>query len=198
MLEEIKENGFRSIYKGVAPFMRYTKGFGYMGVLLESEENGKLQCHMCGEAANNLSKHIYHKHKDMTPKEYRIQTGLNLGTPLMSETTRKLLKDNFLNLNDDKRQEIIERLRGLNRKLHKGFKKQRTAVASIEMNNRYGTCPEQVRQQFWDIYKSLDRLPNWKELSGKLRYIIETRFGSYQEAVIVWGVPKRGIHSAHN
>ena len=29
-----------------------------------------------------------------------------------------------------------------------------------------------------------------QELSGRLRYIIETRFGTYEEAVVAWGIPR--------
>lgn len=188
-MKEISE-GFKPIYKGVPPFMKYTKGFGYYGVLLESEEDGKLQCHLCGETADNIAKHIFHKHKDYTPSSYKVETGLNLHTPLMSEKTRKLFKNNFLNLTDEKRDEIIERLRNNNYKISNKKKLKRKDKASIEMNNRYGTCPEQVRSQFYEVYKKLNRLPTLAELSGRLRYIIETRFGTYEEAVVAWGIPR--------
>jgi len=190
-METIQFKGFKPIYKGIPPFMKFEDGYGFYGVLLEEESTGKLQCHLCSEVVLNISKHLYHKHKDITPKEYRIKTGLSLTTPLVSESTRKKFKNNFLNLTEEKREEIVNRLRNLNKKLHTdGTKKQREAKASIQTNNRYGTCPEQVKSQFWELYTNLGRLPNWKELSGRLRYIIETRFGSYEEAVVVWGIPR--------
>lgn len=183
--------GFKPIYKGIPPFMKFTKGHGFYGVLLEEESTGKLQCHLCGVTILNLAKHLFHKHKKISSRDYKIETGLSLGTPLMSEKTRKRIKNNFLNLTEEKKKETINRLIGLNKKLHsEKNKKQRTNKASLQVNNRYGTCPEQVRSQFYDIYKKLGRLPKWKELSGKLRYIIENRFGSYEEAVVVWGIPR--------
>lgn len=190
-METIKFDGYKPIYKGVPPFMKYEDGYGFYGVLLEEEATGKLQCHLCGETVLSISTHIRHKHKNITAREYRIKTGLSLTTPLVSESTRKKIKNNFLNLTAEKREEIINRLRGLNKKLHtEKTKKQREAKASIQVNNRYGTCPEQVKSQFWELYTKLNRLPNWTELSGRLRYIIETRFGSYEEAIVVWGVPR--------
>lgn len=190
MKEEIKIEGYRPIFKGIPPFMKYENGFGYYGVLLEEESTGKLQCHICGKTALNIAKHLHHKHKNISPKDYKIETGLNLTTPLVSESTRKKIKNNFLNLTKKKQKEVIERLKNLNKQLHSNPKKQRENKASIQMNNKYGTCPEQVKHQFWEIYNKLGRLPTTEELTGKLRYIIEDRFGSYEEAVVVWGIPR--------
>jgi hypothetical protein len=184
--------GFKPIYKGIPPFMKYDAGHGYYGVLLEEEKSGKLQCHLCGRLILNIAKHLYHKHKNISSREYKIETGLSLTTPLMSEQTRKKIKNNFLNLTEKKRKEVVKRLRNLNKKLHSSpQKRQRENKASIQTNNRYGTCPEQVRSQFLEIYKTLNRVPKWPELTGKLRYIVETRFGSYEEACIVWGIPRQ-------
>jgi hypothetical protein len=192
--ETIKIEGFRPIYKGIAPFMKFEKGFGYYGVLLEEEATGKIQCHLCSHTVFNISNHLRHKHKKISSNEYRVQTGLSLGTPLMSESTRKKIKNNFLNLTESKKNAVLKRLRNQNVRLHtiqKETKRQRTAKASIQTNNRYGTCPEQVRSQFYEKYNELKRVPNLNELSGRLRYIIETRFGSYEEAVVVWGIPRK-------
>ena len=157
--EIIKVNGFHSIYKGVPPFMEYTGGFGYYGVLLEEEATGKLQCHLCGHTAFNLAKHIFHKHKDISPKQYRIETGLNLTTPLISEKTRKLIKQNFLDKSDEEKTKIVQRLQYLNKQLHsKKTKKQRKNKASLELNNRYGTCPMQVKNKFLSRYHELGRI----------------------------------------
>jgi hypothetical protein len=187
-----KFEGFKPIYKGIPPFMKFEDGYGFYGVLLEEEETGKLQCHLCGHTVLNIAQHLRHKHKDVKPNDYKIKTGLSLGTPLLSETSRKKIKNNFLNLTPEKREEIIKRLQNFNKKLHRDkTKRQREAKASIQTNNRYGTCPEQVRSQFYEIYTKLGRLPNWLELTGRLRYIIESRFGTYEEAVVVWGIPRQ-------
>lgn len=186
----LKADGFKPIYKGIPPFMKYEGGHGYYGVLLEEEETGKLQCHLCGRVADNLSKHLHHKHKGISPRDYRVKTGLNLTTPLMSEKTRKFHKNNFLNLTPEKREALIKRLKENNGVIRNMKKRKREAVASLEMNNRYGTCPEQVRSQFYETYNKLGRIPNWLELSGRLRYIIETRFGNYETALVAWGIPR--------
>lgn len=188
---EQKIDGFKPIYKGIPPFMSFDKGFGFYGVLLEQEETGKLQCHLCGKCVFSIAKHLYHRHKQYSAKDYRIETGLNLTTPIVSEKTRKLIKNNFLNLDVKKQQEVISRLRNLNKKLHKNPKRQRESKASLQLNNSYGTCPEQVKSQFYEIYFKLKRIPKWSELTGKLRYIIESRFGAYEEALVSWGIPRK-------
>lgn len=193
--ELIKIDGYRSIYKGVPPFMQYTGGFGYYGVLLEEEATGKLQCHLCGSTHLNLAKHIFHKHKDISPKEYKIETGLNLTTPLMAESTRKFIKNNFLDLTEEKKAEVITRLRNFNKRLHSNPKRQRKNKATLEMNNKYGTCPEQVKNRFLQKYSELGRIPNWKELDGGLRSVIETRFKSYEDAVVTWGISREEYQS---
>lgn len=187
----IKENGFRPVYKGVPPFMKYEKGFGYYGVLLEDEKDGKIQCHLCGKTAHNLAKHLFHKHNGISITDFKKEVGLNLTTPLMSEKTRKLIKNNFLNLTKAKKDEVINRLKMLNKRLHSRPKRQRINKASLQTNNKYGTCPEQVKSLFWETYNKLGKFPKWKELPHKLRYVIEDRFGSYKEAVIVWGVSEQ-------
>lgn len=194
-MENLKEKvlvpGFKPIYKGIAPFMKYENGHGYYGVLLEEESSGKIQCHICGKTALNIAKHLFHKHKNMSPKEYRIETGLSLTTPLLSESTRKKIKNNFLDLTEKKKDEIIKRIAKSALASHSNPNRNyRKSKASLQTNNTYGTCPEQVKSQFYEIYNKLGKLPRWSDLSGRLRYIIETRFGSYEEAIVTWGISR--------
>lgn len=190
-MKKIEIEGFKPIYKGIPPFMKFDKGFGYLGVLLEEESTGKLQCHLCGKCVLNIAKHLYHKHDGVSPYDYKVQTGLSLTTPLVSESTRKKCKNNFLNLTESKKREVIARLKNLNKRLHSHTKGQRKNVASIQTNNRYGTCPEQIKHKFWEVYNKLGRIPNWTELGGSIKSIVETRFESYEEALVTWGIPRQ-------
>ena len=188
----IKENGFRAIYKGVPPFMKYEGGYGYIGVLLEDEETGKLQCHLCGHTVLNIAKHLYHKHRDISPLNYRKKVGLNLTTPLMSESTRKKIKNNFLNLTEEEKKNIVARLLNNNRKVHReGLNNVRGKYSSKQYNNKYGTCPEQAKTLFWEEYNKFGHIPTIDEMSGKLRYLVYARFSSYREALICWGVNEK-------
>lgn len=193
----IHEPGFRPVYKGIPPFMKYEVGFGYLGVLLEDEDTGKLQCHICGETHESLSKHIYHKHKDITQDSYRKAVGLNMGTPLVSESTRKKIKNNFLNLTEEKKNEVINRLRNMNRanKVENKNPSKRKVKGSFEYNNKFGTCPAQAKTLFWEEYNKFGRIPTTDEMSGKLKNLVYTRFTSYKEAMIAWGVSEQEYRS---
>lgn len=186
---ELEIEGFEPVYKGVPPFMKFEGGHGYIGVLLEHTETGKLQCHICGVLIKSIGKHLFHKHKGISSVQYRIKTGLNLTTPLVSEATRKKFKNNFLNLTEKKRKEVVARLLANNKKVHKeGKYKTKGTYSSSEFKNRFGTCPEQAKTQFQKEYKALGHIPTNSEMSGRLRNIVYTRFSSYREALLSWGV----------
>lgn len=188
MREELQIEGFEPVFKGVPPFMPFENGFGYMGVLLEEKESGKLQCHLCGHLALNLSKHLFHKHKDFSPERYRQVAGLNNTTPLLSQASRKRMKNNFLNLTEEKRKAVIKRLLENNQKSVREKKVGGHRKNTLEAQNKFGTCPEQAKTLFWEEYKTHGRIPKVDEMSAKLKHIIYTRFSSYKNAMIAWGV----------
>lgn len=188
----INEEGFNPVYKGLPPFMKYENGFGYKGVLLEHIETGKLQCHLCGHLVFNIAKHLHHKHKEVTPTAYKAMVGINHHTPLVSPTTSKKIKNNFLNLTEEKKQRVIALLRENNKSLHKDGKwKKRERKGTIEMQNTFGTCPEQCKAQFWKEYNALGHIPTNNEMSGRLRHMVYSRFGTYQKALLAWGVSEK-------
>ncbi len=188
--ETLNVDGFLPVYKGLPPFMKYEGGFGYSGVLLEDIVTGKLQCHLCGHLVNNLSKHLFHKHKEVTPEKYREMTGINRTTPLMSTSTLKKYKNNFLDLTKEKRNAIIARLKENNKSIHarKTYVKRTGTKGTTQMQNKFGTCPEQAKTQFMREYQKLGRIPSNSEMSGRLRNLVYTRFPSYKEALLAWGI----------
>ena len=196
-METLEIKGFEPIYKGIPPFMKYENGFGYIGVLLENKETGKIQCHLCGTLVNSVSKHLFHKHKGITPTDYRIKTGLNLTTPLVSQSTSKKIKNNFLNLTEEKRKKVIARLLANNKNLHSknGNYKTRDKYSSSQFQNRFGTCPEQARTLFWKEFEKVGHIPTTDEMSPKLKNIVYTRFSSYKDALISWGVSEQQYRS---
>lgn len=180
------------IYKSVPPYIKFTAGHGFKGVILENKETGKIQCHLCGTDAFNLSKHLFHKHKDTNPIEYRKNTGLGLTTPLMSTRTLKKIKNNFLNLTQKEKDKRIKLLKENNKKVHsQGKHKPRGEYSSTQYENKYGTCEVQAKDRFYNEYNKFGKIPSWKEMSSKLRYIIENRFGSYGEALKIWGIDEK-------
>lgn len=187
---ELKIDGYNMVYKGVPPFMKYEGGYGYQGVLLEQEDTGKLQCHICGKHFMSLPGHIYFKH-GLTADEYKKQVGLNLGTPIVSESISKKIRKSIF----EQPESEIKRRMEMFKKTHTQRKEGRLKAHGIsgknsQFNNKHGTCPEQVKEQFWEIYHKHGRIPFIKELNRRLRYIIEKRFSGYEEACVAWGVTR--------
>lgn len=186
---KLNVEGFLPVYKALPPFMKYDGGFGYKGVLLEDEETGKLQCHICGELADNIPKHLHHKHKGISQFKYKELTGLNKYTPLLSTQLRKKIKNNFLNLTPEKKDALLARLKKNAENAHKsGNWKKREKKGETQYENRFGTCPEQAKERFWIEYKKFGRIPSIGEMSRGLAHLVYSRFGNYKTALLAWGV----------
>ena len=97
-------SGFINIGKGEPPFMKVKGGYGFMGVIAEDVETGKLECHICGKWFAQLSTHITLGHRMDNCDQYRRDYGLFQGTALKSKrlrliqsaTIRKLQKEHKL------------------------------------------------------------------------------------------------------
>lgn len=189
----MENNNLIPIYKSVPPFIKFEEGFGYKGVILEDKESGKIQCHLCGKLINSIPKHLYHKHKEKTPDSYRKIVGLGSTTPLVSRSTSKKIKNNFLNLTEEERKKRVALLLSNNKKLHSknGNYKKRGKDSSIQYQNKFGTCEIQAKEKFFKKYRKLGHIPSIKEMSGSLRSIIYTRFPTYLDALKTWGISEQ-------
>jgi hypothetical protein len=111
---------------------------------------------------------------------------------MMSESTRKKIKNNFLNLTEKKKKEVIKRLKESMKQAHSQKTwKTRPGVSALEMKNKFGTCPEQARTLFWEEYNKFGRITTTDEMSGKLKNLVFTRFSTYREALLVWGISEQ-------
>ena len=184
------------LYKPEPPFMRFKGGVGYMGVILQSHSTGKIQCHFCGELHRNIAKHAWHKHGKMTDDSYREQTGLDRHTPLVCESTSQKIREKFTKASKTEQKEIVDRLILNNRRIHSTglWNKRKTGVgARIQYLNRNGTCDLQAKHLFWKECQALGHIPTNSEMSQKLRYLVYSRFKSYNDALRTWGVSQGDI-----
>lgn len=184
------------LYKSQEPFMEFADGHGYLGVVLQDVETGKIQCHICGRLLKSVAKHLYHKH-DMTTEQYREQTGLNRGTPLVcSETTKKIRESGWTEVSAEKREAKYNLLIANSKKTHRGTvhnKGKKGYKFALQYNNQFGTCPKQTLQFFWNQYKNNgNKIPPQND---KLRYLIYRDYSSYKEALMAWGVSEKEIKS---
>lgn len=179
------------LYKGVPPFMPYRNGFGNLGVILEDPVTKKIQCHLCGKLFHSVARHILHKH-DITLEDYRKEVGLALGTPLVSRSTSRKIRNNFVKKPQEEQEEIIKRLQSYNKNLHSGKyskKSQRGRYSSKQYENTFGTCELQAQAYFWTLYNKEKKIPRTDD-DPKLKYLVYKYFDSYEKALLAWGVAK--------
>lgn len=195
--------------KIVPPFMEVSqdKGYGYYGTLLYDEVEDKIQCHICGELFNHLGLHVSRVHK-VSSREYKDRFELNYSTALMTPTLdkkkAKLSEKNYKLIYEKLNSEEVKELakieaeqKRLNDKRNKLNLKKAQIVGkyvpkryTIEMMNRYGTCPLQVSERFTQIIDELGKAPTWQELRLKDSYLLqllEKRYKNYSNALKAFG-----------
>ncbi len=186
VLNKIKYNspsGFVNVGKYIPPFEKVKKGFGYMGVIVEDYESGKLQCHICGEWLQMFNSHLAQTHK-MTSNEYRKKFGLSISTALRSKKLRlnqsavmiKLMKEHPERFN--------------NKFSHNGFGKGNSYAGNRkgkqkaeETVNKYGVCDLQIMDRILKLRDKLGKTPTLidikKEYGAGFVGHIHKRYGSY-------------------
>lgn len=183
------------LYKPKPPFMEFTNGYGFQGVIMLKKSTGKIQCHICGEFKKSISKHVYHAHDKMTSTDYRDLVGLNKTTPLVCPGTSLKIRENFTMKPKAERERISQRLLKLmheGRRKHgfRGFKKTR---GTMQEKNTMGSCDLQIKHRFITEMTKLGVLPTTTEISASLRSMIYSRFSSYDDALRAWGFSEREI-----
>jgi hypothetical protein len=183
------------LYKAQPPFMPYKGGHGFLGVLMEDIDTGRIQCHLCGRLLKSIGKHLFHKH-DMTTDEYRRETGLGKTTPLVCSSTSLALRESgWTELTERDREKKRQLLKDNNRSVHRRGAPAagRQGKRAIQYDNLFGTCELQAQEYFWKLYKANgDKIPN-QDSDQKLKYLVYKRFHSYREALLAWGVSEDDI-----
>lgn len=173
------------------PLTRIDKGFGYYGVIAESENQEYLQCHECGEFVKSLSHHAS-KHK-MTATEYKDKYKIGRTISLLSTKTRGLRQEIFRDNADKILPKAIEGMEKYRDDVEKG---KRPYVMGrkglpLEKRNRMGTCPDQLLDRLAKLAVVRGEHPSYRYMAknhgGLLRSILTT-FGSYRKAVVMAGV----------
>lgn len=175
-------SGFVMLYNYKSPFMPYTSGYGYEGVLMFDGDSDKIQCHLCGEWFDNLAHHLHREHAT-TASEYKETVGLLQTTALLNEKQRAVLI-----------QKGTERFKNLKPAVHKSAETLRKIAATNkgnrtkrEQQNLRGTCPAQLIDRLQKQYAEVGTSIPYREVKG-----IETMrkvFGSYKEACEQAGIP---------
>lgn len=174
-------------YAGFAkhPLMKQENGFGFQGVLLQSENRALVQCAECGTWLSQLNSHL--KIHRTTAQQYKEKFGLYATTSLVSDVVSNNLS------NSVRKREMHPKMKA-NVGLFSRRKLQRiNGSTKMEHKNRRGTCPEQLKSEMmWYIHR-FHCLPGAKLRGGlftKYRTILD-RFGTMNNACIAYGLPQR-------
>ena len=126
------------------PLRSVEDGFGYYGAILVSQNKDFIQCHICGELHRSLGRHILTKHNMRVP-EYKKMYGLSYDTALVGETTRRKLAETAIYFMQNLSEEEKKRRKEKRDAAIKKFNEERGEwKVSLEVKNKYGTCPDQT------------------------------------------------------
>lgn len=178
-LERIPYNspsGFVNVGKYIPPFEKVKNGFGFMGVVVEDSESGKLQCHVCGEWFGVFNSHLS-KHR-INSSQYKEIFGLSQSTALKSKKVRL------------KQSEVMSKLRRSHMKYNTKFKRNNSYAGnrknkpkSLETINKFGICDLQITHKILELKDKLNKTPTLTELKNEYGngfiFQIHKRYGSY-------------------
>jgi hypothetical protein len=176
------------------PLTKVENGFGYYGVICETDNGEWVQCHECGKLVKSLAHHA--SAHNMTSLEYRDKFKIGR-TSSVTATKSRELKQEAYKKRDPK----------LIMKATKAMEKYREDVASgkrkyvngrkgipLDVRNKKGTCPDQLLDKLRVIAATEGRHPSYrfmaKKHGGLLRSILTT-FGSFREAVVMAGLQEK-------
>ena len=174
-------SGFVNVGKYIPPFEKVKDGFGYLGVILEDYESGKLLCNICGEWFEKLNSHLFNTHK-ITSNEYKEKFGLSKSTALMSKKLRLKQSEVMIRLNK-KNPKCFHRSHAGFGKNNKWAGNRKNKPKSIETINKYGICNLQICDKVMKLKDKLRKTPTLIDLQNEYGNVfighINKRYKSY-------------------
>ena len=147
--------------------MKFESGHGFQGIILYDENCDKIQCHLCGDWFQSLSHHISRFHK-MKTREYRLQTGLLVTTPLSIPSICQIKS----------KEASIRYYTHLKNKLRNTTKIRHKRKMRMQEMNRKGTCPLQLEEKIEEI-NFLNGKIRRKDVPSGLLKAIYSRYGTW-------------------
>lgn len=171
------------IYKN--PLKKNEGGYGYMGVMLQTKDGKKLQCHICGRLFISLHSHIKMAH-EMSAKEYRKTYDLMHNTALVSDMERVKRSDRMVELRASGKWKA-----GSPESLRKATEMSRLACKgkpfkmSLEVKNKRGCCPDQIIDKIQQFQRDFGNSPTRYQFEDAYKWgkrytrLAERTFGSW-------------------
>ncbi len=166
-------------------------GFGYQGVLIQTDNRQFIQCHLCGKWLRKLSGgHLDKKHK-ITKIDYQNKFGLYAGNNLVSDASSYKYETSARKRNDLDQNKNISLLKKHQKLVtHNSHK---SVARKTEHENRYSICEAQLNFRLLTWIKQFKDLPSrsTKGDAGKVCKAIYRRYGSLNAGFKHYGVPVR-------
>lgn len=189
---ELSPTGRAYIGLSKRPLQKFKKGFGYLGVLLQTDNRQFIQCHFCGQWMKKITKTHLVEH-NLTAKEYKQEVGLLPGTALVSDATSYAYEESArksilakLKKDPDFFKKFAEMGREGNAKqFHPKF------GGITEHDNQYALCEKQLGYRLIEYVKRYKILPSRsvKGEGGSISKALFKRYGSLQEGFEHYGLP---------
>lgn len=177
-------------YIGLAklPLMKNDNGIGFKGVKVQSENRALIQCSNCSMWLTKLAAAHLQKCGGLTTREYKEKFSLNLHSGLISDVT------------GNKMSVLAEKLLATN-KFNRGYNGKRKFLKgrkpSMETLDKWGTCPEQLRDRLFEYINRFKRIPNGSPREGISVPTYKYRFGSFNNALKHYKLPTRTQFGAY-
>jgi len=176
-----------NLYKIFPPYREVAEGHGLMGVVL-MREDGKLQCHLCGEFFDHLSHHL-RSHK-FTSKQYRKIFSLRMKDKLVSKKVHDKMRNSLFSHTDRASMcKLMEKARiKFNNRKNRDMRSLQIKESknSLSYQNRTGLCPDQINARFDIVACQIGRQPTLRDLAlldSPVRYKIIFEFGSFNKYI---------------
>ena len=137
-----------TLFKVEEPITALKSGFGFKGVVTVRKDDGRLQCHICGEWFENLSYHAYRFHK-MKSETYKKRFSLPLSYGLVCKRVSEAYRKNCIKNGYKALKKIDSRSLRKNKRLPHW--KYIYSKANEAYKNINGACNEQLASRYLSV-----------------------------------------------
>lgn len=181
--------------------LQLAEGFGYKGVLLQTDNREFVQCHECGKWMASLGGNHVFSH-NMTMEEYRDKHGLLQKYALVSDVLSNKMAESAherhaagtFNSSGVFDSELAKKVSVNAQKA----RQKRRLVHNVQHSNKHGFCEQQLGFRLVEYIKKYRNLPSRSQKGEGLSLTIalKRRHGTTNDGFKHYGLPKRFLSGA--
>lgn len=181
--------------------LQLAEGFGYKGILLQTDNREFVQCHECGKWMASLGGTHIVSH-NMTAEEYKDKHGLLQKYALVSDSLSDKLSQNAHTNHDNGKFTKNGVFDGeLAKKVSVNAQKarrKRRLVDNVQHNNKHGFCEQQLGYRLVEYIRKYRNLPSRSQKGEGLSISIalKRRYGTTNDGFKHYGLPERFLNGS--